>query len=90
MYVELFLMAAICNLFSNFMSDYKFGGGLMIFLLASVVMIIYKFCLSGGYEEILTKPMNQLTNFKDYEMYMKELSIILANKRIFLIILIQI
>ncbi len=73
----------MCNLFSDFLSGYDFGGSLIIFFLLGLLLVLYTFVLSSGGEAVLTKPINQIISFGDYEMYMKELCSILANKRMF-------
>lgn len=74
------MLATICNLLSGYLGNYNFTGSLILMLAVSLLLFIYNVFLSPGAEHILVKPMAQLINFHDFELYNKELASFLINK----------
>lgn len=79
-YVQLYLLATICNLLSGYMDGYNFTGSIILLIALSIILFFYEVCLAPGPEKILTKPISQMISFHDFEQYNKELASFLLSK----------
>lgn len=79
--MELFLLAAVCNLLGRFFDTYDLKGSLILFFSLGFILILFNFTSLSGTESILTTPVKKLKSFQHFELYIKQLSTILINSR---------
>ena len=74
------MVAAWCNLLSDFLSRYGFTGGLLLLFLLGGMLAIFIFLEPGNVEELLAQPMNSIAAVEHFDIYAKEMCSLLLAK----------
>jgi hypothetical protein len=85
-YNGFFVVAALCNLLSDFLSNYGFTGGLLLLFLGGGFLTVSILLEPRDVEQLLAKPMNNIAAVEHFDLYAKELCSLLLAKSTCLIL----